>query len=121
MADGSEQVMNALAALLGMQGGQSRPWTSYGGINTSGPATLLQQMRGQISGAATSMLGPFFGPLVGTFAADFLVGQDFTRTGALHNRFSGLLAPQAGTYANAFQRMRHDQTISMLTTNRKQM
>lgn len=74
MADGSEQVMNALAALLGMQGGQSRPWTSYGGINASGPATLLQQMRGHVNNAATSLLGPAFGPLAGYFASNFLVG-----------------------------------------------
>ena len=97
---------------------QARPWTSYGGINTKAPITVIQQLRGHITNTATSMLGPMFGPVAGYFASNWLVGQDFNRTGTLHNNFSGLLAPAAGTYANAFQSLARKQTLSMLETNR---
>ena len=75
MDDASAQAMNMLTSLLGGGAGpQSRPWASYGGINTTGPFTAIQQMRGHITNAATSMLGPLFGPLAGYFASNWLVG-----------------------------------------------
>lgn len=104
--------------LLGNRTNISQPWMSYGGIRT-GPVTVLQQARQQVNNAAVGLLGPGLGNLVGALASDYLVGRDFTKTGTLQNRLSGLLAPGAGTYANAFQQMRQNQTMAMLTTNRQ--
>ena len=104
--------------LLGNKSNITQPWMSYGGIRT-GPVTVLQQARQQVTNAAVGLLGPGLGNLAGALASDYLVGRDFTRTGTLHNRLSGLLAPGSGTYANAFQQMRQNQTLAMLTANRQ--
>ena len=73
MADNTEMVMSLLS-LLGIGGqAQNRSWQSYGGIQ-KGPVTAIQQARGQISNVASSLLGPFFGPLVGELASDYIVG-----------------------------------------------
>lgn len=104
--------------LIGNRSSVSQPWMSYGGIQT-GPITVIQQARQHITNAARSMLGPGLGDLAGMLASDYIAGRDFTRTGLLQNRLSGLLAPGAGTYANAFQQMRQQQTMAMLTPNRE--
>ena len=88
---------SVIIQLLGQLSGlgataQTKPWMSYGGIQQD-PATLVQQARGQIESISQTLLGPMFGGLVGPYAADLIVGRDFTRHGMLHNRLSGLLAP----------------------------
>ena len=56
----------------------------------------------------TGMLGPL-GGLAAPYVSQFITGTDFNRNGTLNNSLSGLLAPSAGTYANAWQKMRSTQ------------
>ena len=94
MAIPDEQLIASLTQmLLGNRTNISQPWMSYGGIRT-GPVTVLQQARQQVNNAAVGLLGPGLGTLVGALASDYLVGRDFTKTGTLQNRLSGLLAPE---------------------------
>lgn len=113
-----EQLANLLQMLLSRGAVASKPWMSYGGVNTNGPATLIQQLQSQLTSTMTGMLGPL-GGLAAPYIGQFVFGKDFNRNGTLNNSLSGLLAPSVGTYAGAFQTMRNDQTLAMLKSSRE--
>jgi len=56
-----EQLANLIQMLLSRGAVASKPWMSYGSVNTNGPATLIQQLQSQLTSTMTGMLGPLGG------------------------------------------------------------